>query len=97
MFTALRVQQVGGRPGRVPKDLTSSPDMALSDEYVQQGQDAFLKATVDIILPRQQAAVWLELCRLRKKGHIPNWESCLLTAKSYNTLQMHLVWAATML
>ena len=52
----------------------------LSDDYVQQGQDAFLKATADIILPRQQAAVWLELCRLRNKGNIPNWESCLLVS-----------------
>ena len=33
----------------------------LADDYVQQGQDAFLKATADIIVPRQQAAVWLEL------------------------------------
>ena len=42
----------------------------LSDVVVQHGQDQFLKATGDIILPRQQAAVWLELCKLRTKGTI---------------------------
>ena len=49
----------------------------LSYDDVQHGQGKFLKATADIILPRQQAAVWLELCRLRKKGTIPCWESLL--------------------
>ena len=52
----------------------------LSDDDVQHGQGKFLKATADIILPRQQAAVWLELCKLRKKGTIPSWESCLLVS-----------------
>jgi hypothetical protein len=52
----------------------------LSDDDVQHGQDKFLKTLADIILPRQQAAVWLELCRLRKKGTIPNWESGLLVS-----------------
>jgi len=46
----------------------------LSDDDVQHGQGKFLKATADIILPRQQAAMWLELCKLRKKGTIPSWE-----------------------
>ena len=50
----------------------------LSDDDVQHGQDAFLKATDYIILPRQQAAMWLELRRLRKKGTIPNWEPCFV-------------------
>jgi len=52
----------------------------LSDDDVQHGQGKFLKATADIILPRQQAAMWLELCKLRKKGTIPCWESCLLVS-----------------
>jgi hypothetical protein len=52
----------------------------LSADYVQHGQGKFLKATADIIMPRQQAAVWLELCKLRKKGTIPSWESCLLVS-----------------
>jgi hypothetical protein len=52
----------------------------LSDDDVQHGQGKFLKAIVDTILPRQQAAVWLELCKLRNKGTIPCWESCLLVS-----------------
>ena len=31
-------------------------------------------------MPRQQAVVWLELCKLRKKGTIPNWKEGLLVA-----------------
>ena len=52
----------------------------LSDDDVRHGQDDFSKATANIILPRQQAAVWLELCKLRKKGKVPNWKSGLLVS-----------------
>ena len=41
----------------------------LSYDVVQHGQDKFLKAIADITLPRQQAAVRLELRKLRKKGY----------------------------
>ena len=34
----------------------------------------------DVLLPRQQAAVWLELCRLRKQGRIPNWKEGILVS-----------------
>ena len=50
----------------------------LSDEEVARGQDEFLQATADVLLPRQQAAVWLELCRLRLKGRVPNWKEGVL-------------------
>ena len=46
----------------------------LSDEEVSRGQAEFLKTTADVLFPRQQSAVWLELCRQRKKGKIPNWK-----------------------
>ena len=52
----------------------------LSDEEVHQGQDEFLKTTADVLLPRQQSVVWLELCRLRKKGKIPNWKDGVLVS-----------------
>ena len=52
----------------------------LSDEEVRNGQDEFRKHTDDVLLPREQAAVWLELCRLRKKGKIPNWKAGLLVS-----------------
>ena len=50
----------------------------LSDEEVGRGRDEFLQATAGVLLPRQQAAVWLELCRLRLKGRVPNWKEGVL-------------------
>ena len=47
----------------------------LSEKEVQDGQDEFLERTADVLLPRQQHAVWLELCRLRKTNQVPNWKS----------------------
>ena len=47
---------------------------------MRNGQDEFRKRTADVLLPREQAAVWLELCRLRKKGQIPNWKAGLLVS-----------------
>ena len=52
----------------------------ISDEEVLHGRDEFLKATTDVLNQRQQAAVWLELCRLRKKGQIPDWKASLLVS-----------------
>ena len=49
----------------------------LSDEEVRNGQDEFRKLTADVLRPRQQAAVWLELCKLRKTGRVPNWKAGL--------------------
>ena len=44
------------------------------------GQDEFLKTTANVLLPRQQAAVWLELCRLRKQGRVPDWKKGILVS-----------------
>ena len=52
----------------------------LSDEDLSQGQAEFLSITSGTLVPRQQAVVWLELCKLRKKGTIPNWKEGLLVA-----------------
>ena len=52
----------------------------LSDEEVGRGRDEFLQATADVLLPRQQAAVWLELCRLRLNGRVPNWKEGVLVS-----------------
>ena len=58
----------------------------LSDDEVQRGQDDFLKTTTGILLPRQQEALWLELCKLRKKGHIPNWKAGLFVSDCGSSL-----------
>ena len=47
----------------------------LSDDQVCHGQNEFDQATANVLSPRQQAGVCLELCKLRKKGKIPNWKS----------------------
>ena len=52
----------------------------LSDEEVRRGQDEFLQKTDNVLLPRQQSAVWLQLCLLRKKGNIPNWKDGLFVS-----------------
>ena len=52
----------------------------LSDEEVRNGQDEFLQTTADVLLPRQQAAVWLELCKLRKQGQVHNWKVGVLVS-----------------
>ena len=52
----------------------------LSDEEVGRGRDEFLQATAGVLLPRQQAAVWLELCRLRLNGRVPNWKEGVLVS-----------------
>ena len=51
---------------------------SLSDEEVHDGQDEFLQTTADVLLPRQQAAAWLELCKLRKQGRVPDCEKGVL-------------------
>ena len=52
----------------------------LEDDEVRLGQNEFDQATADVLSPRQQAGVWLELCKLRKKGQIPNWKSGLFVS-----------------
>ena len=37
-------------------------------------------ATDGILVPRDGEAVWLELCRQRKHGRIPNWKDALLVS-----------------
>ena len=37
-------------------------------------------ATDGILVPREGEAVWLELCRQRKHGRIPNWKDALLVS-----------------
>ena len=39
-----------------------------------RGRDEFLQATAGVLLPRQQDAVWLKVCRLRLNGRVPNWK-----------------------
>ena len=79
----------GHRPGKPARGrqawlTTQGPKFqhrhGLSDEEVGNGQDEFLQATADVLLPRQQAAVWLELCRLRRKGQVPNWKEGVLVS-----------------
>ena len=50
----------------------------LSDEEAGRGRDEFLQATAGVLLPRQQAAVWLALCRLRLNGRVPTWKDGVL-------------------
>ena len=52
----------------------------LTEEDIAKGQHEFLQATNGIILPREQAAVWLTLCLQQKKGKIPNWKEMLLVS-----------------
>ena len=52
----------------------------LSDEEVGRGRDEFLQATAGVLLPRQQAAVWLEFCRLRLTGRVPDWKEGVLVS-----------------
>ena len=52
----------------------------LSDEEVARGRDEFLQATAGVLLPRQQAAVWLQLCRLRLNGRVPDWKKGVLVS-----------------
>ena len=52
----------------------------LSEAEVSHGQNEFKEATADVLLPRQQAGVWLELCKLRKQGKIPNWKQGLFVS-----------------
>ena len=51
----------------------------LSDEDVAAGEAEFFEATKDL-LPREQEAMWLELCRQRKHGRIPNWKNAFLVS-----------------
>lgn len=52
----------------------------LSDEDVAVGEAEFLEATKDVLLPRERGAMWLQLCRLRKLGRIPNWKNAFLVS-----------------
>ena len=43
-------------------------------------------ATKGILLPHEQEAVWLGLCRQRKRGRIPNWKDALLVSDCGSSL-----------
>ena len=66
--------------------LTFQAEHGLSPEDVAAGYDEFLMATKGILLPREQQAVWLELCRQRKHGRIPNWKDALLVSDCGSSL-----------
>ena len=52
----------------------------LTDEEIATGQAEFYEATQHLMLPREQGAIWLELCKQRKRGRIPNWKNFLLVS-----------------
>ena len=68
-------QARGGQEWRTTQGPNFQRQHGLSDDEVRHGQNEFDQATADMLSPRQQAAVWLELCKLRKTGQIPNWKS----------------------
>ena len=69
------VQQQGGGLGwKTTQGPKFQAQHGLSDEDVLQGQEEFDLITSGVLGPRQQAAVWLKLCQLRKQGRIPNWK-----------------------
>ena len=76
----LTKQARGGQEWRTTHGPNFQRQHGLSDDEVRCGQNEFDRATVDVLSPRQQAGVWLELCKLRKKGKIPNWKAGLLVS-----------------
>ena len=52
----------------------------LTQDDILIGQKEFLTITQDIITAREQGAVWLELCKLRKQGTILDWKEHLLVS-----------------
>lgn len=70
----------GGQAWRTTQGPSFQSKHGLSDAEVCDGQAEFEKATAEVLLPREQAAVWLELCRLRKKGRLPNWKEGVLVS-----------------
>lgn len=52
----------------------------LTDEDVQPGQDDFFQKTSHLMQPREVAAVWLNLCKLRKRNSIPDWTQEMLVS-----------------
>ncbi len=68
---------------RHPKFLSQH---GLTTDDLKPGEEEFLKATARLMLPREQHATWLELCRQRKLQRIPNWEKELLVADCGSSL-----------
>ena len=52
----------------------------LTKSYVSRGRDEWEVATKDILLPREQEAVWLVLCHARQSGRILNWKHGILVS-----------------
>ena len=73
-------QARGGQEWRTTHDPNFQRQHRLSDDEVRLGQNEFDRATVDVLSPRQQAGVWLELCKLRKQGKTPNWKQGLFVS-----------------
>ena len=73
-------QHGGGQAWRTTQGPNFQAKHGLSDEEVEVGRADFDLATADVLKPRQQAAVWLQLCRLRKTGRIPNWKAGVLVS-----------------
>jgi hypothetical protein len=51
----------------------------LTDAEIAPGQVEFCEATHLLMLPREQEAIWLELCKQRKNGRIPTWKTMLVS------------------
>ena len=58
----------------------------LTDAEVAPGQAEFYEATHLLMLPREQEAIWFELCKQRKSGRIPNWERTILVSDCGSSL-----------
>ena len=52
----------------------------LTDAEVAPGQAEFYEATHLLMLPREQEAIWFELCKQRKIGRIPDWKNTMLVS-----------------
>jgi hypothetical protein len=58
----------------------------LTDADIAPGQAEFCEATHLLMLPREQEAIWLELCKQRKNGRIPNWNNTMLVSDCGSSL-----------
>ena len=58
----------------------------LTDAEIAPGQAEFCEATHLLMLPREQEAIWLELCKQRKNGRIPYWKNTMLVSDCGSSL-----------
>ena len=52
----------------------------LTEADISMGKVEFYEKTSRVLGLREQEAVWLELCRLRKRGTLPNWQHDLFVS-----------------